>query len=91
MEKVQLTPGKKYRGSFWINDYGEFQCRPDGKAPEDSGRMKTVNETGGVKIQESKYMGRAIISFSKKNRDWGEMMQCINIMMELVYKYFFKK
>lgn len=52
MEKITLEPGRKYKGSFWLNEYGEIQVRPEQKGTR-PGNFKLVNEYNEGKIYES--------------------------------------
>lgn len=36
MNKINLEPGRKYRGSGWVNQYGEMFFRPEQKGGKSS-------------------------------------------------------
>ena len=45
MNKMNLEPGVKYRGTGWINEYGEFQFQREKKGSKAS-NLKIVNKEG---------------------------------------------
>ena len=42
-KKLSLEPGRHYKGTFWLNEYGEIQVRPEQKGSKPM-NMKTVLE-----------------------------------------------
>lgn len=53
MKKIQLVPGKKYKGTAFINEYGEINFTPSqvGSKPE---QKKIIFEDGDLTIYETK-------------------------------------
>lgn len=68
MQKMALEPGKHYNGSFWINEYGEFQCKPAQEGSNPSG-SKLVTEGSFFKLYSTKNLVRVIISVPKGMKD----------------------
>lgn len=68
MQKMALVPGKHYNGTFWINEYGEFQCKPsqEGANPAES---KLITEGSFFKLYSTKNLVRVIISVPKGLKD----------------------
>lgn len=66
MIKQNLEVGRKYRGSFWINEYGEIQVRPEQKGTKPS-NLKIVLEHETFTIYESKEIFKVSIKIAKKN------------------------
>lgn len=67
-EKMTLEPGVHYRGSFWINDYGEFSCHPEqtGSRPG-GGSYSLIWDDENYSLYESKNFYKAIFKLPKKN------------------------
>ena len=65
MNKITLEPGRKYRGTAWINEYGEIQFRPEQKGTKPS-NMKIVLEHESFTIYESKDLFKVAVKFSKQ-------------------------
>lgn len=66
MNKVTLEPGRKYKGTFWVNEYGEIQVRPEQKGSR-PGNLKLVTENEHVKIYESNKLFKMTIMFDKQD------------------------
>lgn len=64
MQELQLEPGRRYRGSFWVNDYGELHVRPEQKGSK-PGNMKIVLETEMFSLCESKNFFKVTVKFDK--------------------------
>lgn len=66
MNRLKLEPGKKYRGTAWVNEYGEIQFRPEQKGTKPS-NMRIVLEHESFSLYESKEIFKVAVKFSKKN------------------------
>ena len=55
MNKMNLEPGVKYRGTGWVNEYGEFQFQPEQKGSKPS-NLKIVHQDGDYAIYESAHL-----------------------------------
>ena len=64
MNKMELKPGVKYRGSAIINDYGQvqFTAYQQGTKP---GNLHTVLETPFFKLSESRKMWQVKVNLEK--------------------------
>lgn len=67
MNKITLEPGRKYKGTFWVNEYGEIQVRPEQKGTR-PGNLKLVTENEYIKIYESSKMFKMTIVFDKTDK-----------------------
>lgn len=65
MKKINLEPGRKYRGTGWINEYGEMQFRPEQKGTKPT-NLHLVQEHEGYSIYESDHIFKVVIKFEKK-------------------------
>lgn len=65
MKKIQLEPGRKYRGTAWVNEYGEIQFRPEQKGTKPQ-NMKLVAEHESFSIYESEHLFKVSVKFEKK-------------------------
>lgn len=52
-KKLDLEPGKKYRGYALLNEYGEFEFSPENTGSR-SGSIKTIKETETYILSTSK-------------------------------------
>ncbi len=67
-EQMALEPGKKYRGSFWINEFGQFHCTPEQKGTNPTG-MRLVTEGRFHKMFTTKNTVRIVITLEKGDHD----------------------
>lgn len=67
-KQLNLEPGKKYRGSFWVNEFGEFQCHPEQKGTNPQG-LKLQKEGEQFKLFTSKNTIRVVITLDKADTD----------------------
>lgn len=66
MKEIQLEPGKKYRGTAWLNKYGEVHFRPEQKGTKPQ-NMHVVLEHENFSLYESKEIFKVTIKFAKAN------------------------
>ena len=64
MKKLKMEPGRKYRGTAWINEYGEIQFRPEQKGTKPN-NMSVVLEHEEFTIYESKDLFKVTFKFPK--------------------------
>lgn len=64
MEKIGLVPGKKYKGHFWLNEYGQIQVQAEQKGTKPN-NMKIVLESKFFTLYESKYLWKVSVQFDK--------------------------
>ncbi len=74
MKKINLEPGVKYRGTGWINEYGEFQFTPQQKGSKPS-NLKVVHQEGDYAIYESAHLWQVKVSFAKENLDIANFLR----------------
>lgn len=68
MEKTKLTmePGVRYRGSAWINEFGEIHFQPEQKGSRPS-NLRVVYQQGETTIYESRRFFRISVQIPKTN------------------------
>lgn len=64
MNKITLEPGRRYKGTFWVNEYGEFQCRPEQKGTK-PGNFKIVADQNDTIIYESTNYFKLVVKVPK--------------------------
>lgn len=64
MKKIKMEPGRKYRGSAWVNEYGEIQFRPEQKGSKPT-NLKLVMEHESFSIYESEHVWKVAVKFEK--------------------------
>ena len=64
MKKIKLEPGRKYRGTAWVNEYGEIQFRPEQKGSKPS-NLRLVVEHESFSIYESENIWKVAVKFAK--------------------------
>ena len=64
MNKINLEPGRKYRGSGWVNQYGEMFFRPEQKGAK-PGNLHLVMEHETFSLYESARMWKVTVKFEK--------------------------
>lgn len=74
--KVELEPGVHYKGSFWVNEYGEFTAVPYNKGSRPGGGNYTiVTETDDFSIYESKNLYKVVLKIDKAKLCVGYAMR----------------
>lgn len=66
MNKISLEPGRRYKGTFWVNEYGEFQCRPEQKGTK-PGNFKIVADQNDTTIYESTNFFKLVVKVPKNS------------------------
>lgn len=67
-KKMELEPGRHYTGTFWINEYGEFQCRPPQKGSRPFGGSYSLvyeDDNDNFTICESKNFWKLMVKLPK--------------------------
>lgn len=64
MQEVQLEPGKHYRGTFWVNEYGVVTVKPEQKGSNPQGLSKLTEGDNWV-IYTSKNVVRIVVSLPR--------------------------
>ena len=86
MQELQLEPGRRYRGSFWVNDYGELHVRPEQKGSK-PGNMKIVLETEMFSLCESKNLFKVTVKFNKPNLTVVNMTNVFMFIITQISQY----
>ena len=87
MNKMNLEPGVKYRGTGWVNEYGEFQFQPEQKGSKPS-NLKIVHQEGDFVIYESAHLWQVKVNFKKTNIDTTKFMAIFSAACGKLLKYF---
>ena len=87
MNKMNLEPGVKYRGTGWLNEYGEFQFQPEQKGSKPS-NLKIVHQDGDFVIYESAHLWQVKVNFKKTNIDTTKFMAIFSAACGKLLKYF---
>lgn len=66
MQKIDLEPGKKYKGYACINEYGEMQFTPE-QTGSRKGKIKLVKETESYVLSTSKNLVMIHLRLPKSN------------------------
>lgn len=64
MNELQLEPGKKYRGTGWVNKYGEMHFRPQQKGSKPQ-NLHVIMEHEYFSIYESENIFKVTMKFAK--------------------------
>ena len=86
---MSLEPGVKYRGTGWVNEYGEFQFQPEQKGSKPS-NLKIVHQEGDFVIYESAHLWQVKVNFKKSNIDTTMFMQVFTTACGKLLNYFKK-
>lgn len=65
-KKVKLEPGKTYRGSAWVNEYGEVHFTPWQQGSKSESNMTKVYEDGPMTIYQSKKMIKVSVQIDRQ-------------------------
>lgn len=76
---MQMEPGKKYKGTAYINEYGEFDFTPYQQGTRENG-MKVVREGQDYSIYESSEWLK--ISVKVKKQTGQNVLQVAQMMMQ---------
>ena len=90
MNKMNLEPGVKYRGTGWLNEYGEFQFQPEQKGSKPS-NLKIVHQDGDFVIYESAHLWQVKVNFKKTNVDFENFIQVFTAACAKLVSYLRKK
>ena len=84
---MNLEPGVKYRGTGWLNEYGEFQFQPEQKGSKPN-NLKIVCQEGDFVIYESAHLWQVKVNFKKTNNDSTKFMSIFTAACQKLVKYF---
>lgn len=72
-KKMKLIPGQKYKGTGWVNEYGQtyFEAYQKGEKPNN---MKLIKETESFSLYESGNYLKIAVKIEKKD-DKFEMIK----------------
>ena len=84
---MNLEPGVKYRGTGWVNEYGEFQFTPEQKGSKPS-NLKIVHQDGDFVIYESAHLWQVKVNFKKTDIDTTKFMAIFSAACGKLLKYF---
>lgn len=65
-QKIELEPGKRYKGYALVNEYGEFEFYPEQKGSR-QGQFKTVKETESYVLSTTKNLVVVHLRLPKSN------------------------
>lgn len=88
--KLELEPGRHYTGTFWLNEYGEFQCRPTQKGSRPfGGSYNLVYEDGddNFTICESKNYWKLMLKLPKQRLTIRRVMAIFESAEQALSKY----
>lgn len=77
--KMQMEPGKRYKGTAFINEYGEFDFTPYQQGTRENG-MKVVRDADDYSIYESAEWLK--ISVKVKKQTGQSVLQVAQSMMQ---------
>lgn len=86
MNEIKMEPGRKYRGSAWINKYGEIQFRPEQKGSKPQ-NLHLVIEHETFSLYESKDIFKATVKFDKKNFNLQSATQRMLFILSQIVAY----
>ena len=85
-KKLSLEPGRHYKGTFWLNEYGEIQVRPEQKGSKPM-NMKTVLENDLFCFYESKNLYKVVIKFDKVGLNPNSATNRFMFVLTQIYSY----
>ena len=85
-QQMRLEIGKKYTGSFWINEYGQISVSPYQKGKNPQG-LKRVCEGDNYVIYTSKNLVRMVLTFPRLAIT--ELSPLVRCALENAYKKIF--
>lgn len=91
-QRLTLEPGKHYRGSFWINEFGEINVCPEQKGKNPCGLEKLTQGDNWV-IYTSKNVVRVVVSLPRlESSEIKRMFSCAasNVLASII-RYNLKK
>lgn len=91
MKKLNLEPGKKYRGYGTLNEYGEFEFVPEDTGAK-AGAVKQVTQGKGYVVSESKQFVLVHLKIKRsmaKMERVKEYLRLSNQILTILHKYAF--
>lgn len=86
--KLQLKPGVHYTGSFWLNEYGEFCCRPSQKGTRPyGGAYSLVYDGEDFTLCESKNTFKIMLKWQKQGLCATRIMASVESAVKELLKH----
>lgn len=86
MQKLELQVGRKYRGSGWVNEYGELHFRPEQKGSK-PGNLRLVYEASDYSISESKNLFKVVLKIDKDNFSIVQVANKLSLILSQIHNY----
>lgn len=86
LQEMTLEKGRKYRGTAWVNDYGELHFRPEQKGTK-PGNFKQVLENDVFSLCESKNLWRVTIKIAKKDFHLQSVTNIVLLIVQQIKAY----
>lgn len=86
MIEQTLEKGRKYRGTFWLNEFGEIHVRPEQKGTK-PGNMKLVVENECFSLYQSKQQWKLTVKFSKADFTLHNATQRLLFIVSQIKQY----
>lgn len=83
MKKMQIEPGVKYKGYYWVNEFGEIQVQPE-QTGVNAGRMKAVKDGDGWTLKTTQKQIIAHINIDKGENALDRMKLFMNKVNEIL-------
>ena len=85
-KKLSLEPGVHYKGTFWLNEYGEIQVKPEQKGTKPM-NMKIILENELFSFYESKNLYKVVIKLRKQNLNANSATNRFMFVLTQIYSY----
>ncbi|MBQ0050132.1 MAG: hypothetical protein KBT12_07880 [Bacteroidales bacterium] len=85
-QRMALEPGRHYRGSFWINEFGEISVQPEQKGKNPCGLEKLTQGDNWV-VYTSKNVVRVVVSLPRlEARELKRLFTCAasNVLASII-------
>lgn len=88
--KIVMEPGVRYRGSAWINEFGEIHFMPEQKGSRPT-NMRIVWTEGDTTIYESRKFFRISVQVPKQANIMQVLLDKVSSASLTLARYFCKK
>lgn len=88
--KIVMEPGVRYRGSAWINEFGEIHFCPEQKGTRPT-NMKIVYTEGDTTIYESRKFYRVSVQVPKQSGMMQVLLNKVSNAALILARYFNRK
>ena len=86
MIEQTLEAGRKYRGTFWLNEFGEIHVRPEQKGTK-PGNMRLVAENECFSLYQSKQQWKLTVKFNKTDFTLHNATQRLLFIVSQIKQY----